>query len=236
MPIKKAFTLIEVLVIVAIISLLTIAAIVSYLSQLPKARDAQRKAHIDKIKIAFEDYYSDNECYPPADILDNCAGDELAPHLSGGIPCDPKYKTPYCYVYDASSPCQNYRLLSSLENNNDQAITNLEDFTGYCAGEQTYNYLVASGNLTNPESASGIVFPSPTPTPTPASSPTPTPTPTPASSPTPTPTSASGPGPYACQSNVCNYFGYPNNCPISFASNAECNSFCSTAHPSMNCN
>lgn len=230
MSTKKAFTLIEILVIVAIISLLTIAAIVSYLSQLPKARDAQRKAHLDKLKIAFEDYYNDNECYPPADILDNCGGDELAPHLSGGIPCDPKFKTSYCYVYDESSPCQNYRLISSLENTNDQSTTDLTDFSGYCEGEQTYNYLVASGNLTDPESADGVVFPTTTP------SPTPTPTPTPTSSPTPTPTSESGPGPYACQNQVCNNFGYPNSCPISFASHTECETFCTTAQPDMQCN
>lgn len=237
---KRGFTLIEILVVIAIVSLLAIAAIMGYLAQLPKARDAERKADIERIKIAFEDYYNDNECYPPPDILNNCASDDLAPYITGGIPCDPQKNTPYCYVYDTTSPCQNYRILTSLENRNDQIIRGQNcdpvigcNFDLYCGGN-AYNYITASSNVSDPTDTTGIIFPIPTPTPTATPEPSASPATSPTTTPTPTPTPDSGP--YACQNNVCNNYGFPNNCPISFSSRAACESYCPTADPASNCN
>ncbi|PJC43574.1 MAG: hypothetical protein CO039_03230, partial [Candidatus Pacebacteria bacterium CG_4_9_14_0_2_um_filter_34_50] len=99
---NRGFTLIEVLIVVAVLAILIIMALLLTPRQLEKARDGQRKSDLQKIKIAFEDYYNDNGCYPSADVLHNCGGvspsdHELSPYLQN-IPCDPKDQSYYLYL------------------------------------------------------------------------------------------------------------------------------------------
>ena len=253
MSTKKAFTLIEILIVVAIIAILTLLAIANWHQQLNRAKDAQRKKDLNRLKIAFEEYYDDNNCYPPTDIVNHCGGNQLQPYLNT-IPCDPAYKTPYCYVTDGSNCPQEFKLLATLQNRNDPAIKDLgcngADACGYettchqLTGRTGYNYGVSSSNASlanpNPEpvpsstpQSSPTPNPTSTPTPSPSSSPTPTPHPGPLHSPTPTPTPT--PGNYACDpQGVCNYYADPAsaNCPVTFA-NSTCNNACS--NPANRC-
>jgi type II secretion system protein G len=61
---RQAFTLVELLVVVAIIGLLSTVAVVSLNSSRAKARDTKRKADLVQISKALELYYSDNGSYP----------------------------------------------------------------------------------------------------------------------------------------------------------------------------
>ena len=93
---KSAFTLIEVLVVVAILALLTLAAIVSFGGSRDKADDSRVKSDLDRLKIAFEDYYSDHNCYPPLEWFDStadCGSDHLQPYLNV-MPCNRKTGSP----------------------------------------------------------------------------------------------------------------------------------------------
>lgn len=56
---KRAFTLIEMLIIVAIIGILAGIAMVTYLNQQVSSRDARRKADLNTIAIALDQYRSD---------------------------------------------------------------------------------------------------------------------------------------------------------------------------------
>lgn len=47
-------------------------AVWSISSNLAKSRDSKRKSDLDRIKIAFEDYYGDTNEYPPDGILSDC--------------------------------------------------------------------------------------------------------------------------------------------------------------------
>lgn len=60
----KGFTLLELLVVVAIIGLLATIAVVSLQQARAKARDAKRLANADQIVKALELYYDENEEYP----------------------------------------------------------------------------------------------------------------------------------------------------------------------------
>lgn len=62
---KKGFTLIEVLVVVAIIGLLASIVIVSLGSARPRARDTRRIADLRETQNALELYYTKNNYYPP---------------------------------------------------------------------------------------------------------------------------------------------------------------------------
>jgi len=222
------FTLIEVLIVIAIIGIITLAVIFSIMQNLAKSRDTKRKADIARIKTALEDYYADNQEYPTANLLDSCSSSELSPYLSS-LPCDPKTKQPYCYIYDANAPVgQNFRLLATLENQSDEIITQLgcNNTTTYCGYETTcavygtgYNYGTSSSDTTvlnpNPESGSGGSTTSST-------------TPSPSSTAGPLPSTT--PGIYACSPDRhCRTYDNPtlppHNCPITW-NVSNCNNYC----------
>jgi len=143
---NRGFTLIEVLIVVAVLAILIIMALLLTPRQLEKARDGQRKSDLQKIKIAFEDYYNDNGCYPSADVLHNCGGvspsdHELSPYLQN-IPCDPKDQSYYLYLpFDNSSgpgTCDGFRVWANLEKNDDSVITSLNCDGDIGCGASTY--------------------------------------------------------------------------------------------------
>ena len=179
------FTLIELLVTVAILAVLIILALIAWQNHLNQARDAQRKSDLERISIAFENYYNDKECFPAEDILQICGGDSLNPYLNI-IPCDPVYILPYCYIHDPNDTCgQSYKILAPLKAASDSIIEKLLCNGGlYCGYEPNcaasisppagsdyggFNYGVTSGNvqLYNPDAGSS---------PSPSSSPLPSPT------------------------------------------------------------
>ncbi|MBU0975100.1 prepilin-type N-terminal cleavage/methylation domain-containing protein [Patescibacteria group bacterium] len=131
---NRGFTLIEFLIVIAILSMLIMMALSLVPRQLEKARDGERKSDLQKIKIAFEDYYNDNGCYPSATVLQNCGGvspssHELSPYLQQ-IPCDPRDDSYYLYLpFDNSGgagTCDGFRVWANLEKNDDSVITDLK--------------------------------------------------------------------------------------------------------------
>lgn len=162
---KRAFTLIEVLVVVAIIAILTIAVIVGLTGQRDKASDARAKSDLDRLKIAFEDYYNDHNCYPPAAWFASaadCNSGNLKPYLNA-IPCDPKTGLPYKLETDTTG-CTWFKLYTNIQSTSSTVVFS----TPVQIGSKTYNYAVSSTNVTLP-------FPTSTPTPTPSPSPSPLP-------------------------------------------------------------
>lgn len=82
----KGFTLLELLIVIAIIGILSTIAAVSYSSVQKKTRDTRRVNDMRSIQGAFEQYYSaNNNAY-------TCAPGTT--YLPGGIPVDPK-PSPY---------------------------------------------------------------------------------------------------------------------------------------------
>lgn len=134
---QLGLSMIEVLTVVTIIGILIIIAITTLPAQIEKGRDGRRKSDLQKIKIAFENYYSDNDCYPPDTILDNCGGSELSPYMAT-IPCDPKTKTKYLYAPEGGSCPGYYRVFANLEVDEDPVIEELGCHTD--AGCGAYQY------------------------------------------------------------------------------------------------
>lgn len=230
---NAGLSLIELIIVIAIIIILILIAWMSWRNQFNKAKDANRKDDLQRLSIAFEEYFTDNDCYPSSDILDNCGGNEFSPYLET-IPCDPLSKTPYCYVSDGGCP-QNFRILSSLDSTADPIITKLQchgpEYCGYeveCEADivqSGYNYGVTSTNVTvlNPD-----VTP---PSPSPSVIPTPSPSPSPAG-PSPSPL----PGIYACDPNgQCNEYEETSTCGITFDDFNICNAYCPTSDPLERC-
>lgn len=118
---KKAFTLVEILVVVTIIALLASLAAVSYSQFVKQARDAKRKTDIEQIRAAIELYrnFDDNSLYPATATIvfgtgDIKSADGLTTYLSK-IPNDPLSSTGYTLYYTSLSGDTDYLLCAHLE-------------------------------------------------------------------------------------------------------------------------
>ncbi|MDP2860655.1 MAG: type II secretion system protein [bacterium] len=81
---KKGFTLVELMVVIAVIGILAGVALVSLNTSRAKARDVQRKTNIASVQRALEMAYADCGFYPYVDGV--CAG--TATMLAAGFPIE----------------------------------------------------------------------------------------------------------------------------------------------------
>ncbi len=226
------FTLVELIVVIAILSVLMVAFFMLFnpLSQLDKAKDAQRKHDFEQIRNALDTYYNDNNCYPT-----KLQGVPFGSAWSAGstvymkkVPQDPDCsKTGYCFVYQTdASNCPQWNVLYTRLSRPTNSLTSCLMFQA-CGYLQTkYNYCVMSGNVD-----CSYVKSNPLPTPL-------TPTPGPTSAPiggatsTPAPTQAPGncsPNYFAVSSGLCNSVT-SNNCTI-YGGSLTCYSGASGSDP-----
>jgi len=137
---QKGLTLIELLVVTAILAVLLIVGIGSFSLQRQKGFDARRKSDLAKLKVALEEYYNDNRCYPTAVIMSHCGLGDLKPYLDK-VPCDPVSKLPYGYVVDAR--CTYFGVFTTLNATSDPAIEQI-GCSPTCTSGKTYNYGVTN--------------------------------------------------------------------------------------------
>lgn len=167
---KKAFTLIELMIVIAILAILASLISGNFITSLQKGRDAKRKGDLQQIQKALEMYYEDNREYPEAGgtvgELDLNGGTDLC-HPDGcdtkiymaKLPKDPTSKCAYYYVHKTAldSNGEGYELYSAIENTNDVGegikLTDegVQDASGYgsnCNGTGSCNciYKISSPN------------------------------------------------------------------------------------------
>lgn len=160
------FTLIELLVVVAILAIIIVIALSMVKGERDKAQDATVKNSLNRLKIAFEDYYADHKCYPPKDYFDSpsdCNSSQLSPYLNK-IPCDVNSGTPFTLETD-NTGCIWFKLYGNLKSyQSDLATLDICDPNGSDLG----NYVVSSDNVVakvqcNNISSTPTTNPSPTP-------------------------------------------------------------------------
>lgn len=153
------FTLIELMIVIAILGVLAAMISGNFITSLKKGRDARRKGDLEQIQRALEMYYEDKKAYPlTADLT---FGDQLChPDLgcdptSGKIymqkvPNDPISSNNYVYSTDANGTY--YKLYSCIENALDQGPGVEKDgYTGKNCGNGRCNpcrYGISSPNTT----------------------------------------------------------------------------------------
>ena len=127
----RGFTLIEVLVVIAIIGILASIALVSFNTARRRTRDAQRIAHLRGLQLALELYYTSHSPpqYPQA--KEDCETEAygLKALTDNGyipqIPRDPSLPPPLnCYLYTStlSTPRRTYHLGATLEESSNPVL------------------------------------------------------------------------------------------------------------------
>lgn len=139
------FTLLELLVAMAIIAILSTAIWGNFFTSLTKSRDSKRKQDLDLISKALDLYYTDMKSYPASfPSLGTALINPTNPAViyMQKIPNDPLAPTaPYCYPTVAGGSY--YKMYAQLENPLDAKIIP----TVTCNGVY-YNYGISSSNTT----------------------------------------------------------------------------------------
>jgi type II secretion system protein G len=152
---KIGFTLIELMIIIAILGVLAALISGNFITSLKKGRDARRKADLEQIQRALEIYYEDKKSYPTFNIfqsanysfcetkIDTNCGTEKT--YMQKIPTDPVPGNNYVYV----SSGQSYQLYSCIENNLDQGPgVKQSGYARSCGSCGSCKYAISSVNTT----------------------------------------------------------------------------------------
>ena len=145
---NKAFTLIELLIAMAILGILATVGLVSFRTAQMRGRDAERKSDLKQISNALELYYSDYRRYPVSASFPWGAEfkDVKGTTYMKKVPQDPGAGS---YVYDVSTSNNKYRLFAHLENTEDKNI--ITGLTVPCGTGITCNFSITSPNTTPTE-------------------------------------------------------------------------------------
>lgn len=126
---NKGVTLVEVLLVMTIIVILAtmMTGAINPIALVGRANDSKRKKELGRIRVSFEDYYNDKNCYPTQGVVDglvnqaNCGSSIFSPWMNSW-PCDPETKQPY-YVYTEDLGCPDwFKVITNLGNENDTDI------------------------------------------------------------------------------------------------------------------
>jgi prepilin-type N-terminal cleavage/methylation domain-containing protein len=115
---RQAFSLLELLIVIAIIGILISVGVVSYSSAQQKSRNSRRISDMKAVQSAWEQYYADHNGNYPA-----LCSEIMTTYLPAGLPSDPRGSGGYTYDFTFCSETA-YCFCAHLENAAGNAAAN----------------------------------------------------------------------------------------------------------------
>lgn len=165
---SRGFTLIELMIVIAVMGTIIAISVGNFISAQVKARDARRKSDLSQIGKAVELYYNDHGQYPLHSTTNEVAGcgsdsqqrcqwgdsfiDEHGTVYMDTIPAERRSGLTYVYRSDGLK----YQLFAYLENQNDPMLDRdgdgNPDTYGQSCGSNPCNFALTSPNTNGAES------------------------------------------------------------------------------------
>ncbi len=138
---NSGITLIEIIITTIVFALLALVAFLNIPPQMAKARDAERKIDLRKIRIALITHHTIKNFFP--DNLTDCNQpfNLGSSQLIANFPCDPQSNDAYYYEKEGDQ----FKIYTNLENENDPSIEIIGCSHG-CGPDCRYNYGTSSTN------------------------------------------------------------------------------------------
>lgn len=140
LSLSKGFTLVELLVVMAILGVLTTLISGGFRSAQFRSRDVQRKSDLKQIASGLELYYSDYHKYPEKIIWGDEFTDSKTVYMKK-VPKDPSTALHYYYRLISG---QKFQLFAHLENTQDKNLITTAYDCG--PGPNSCNFSITSSN------------------------------------------------------------------------------------------
>lgn len=135
------FTLIELIIVMALMALLAIVGLTNYQTSLKNGRDNRRKLDLKSVSSALQIYYSDNSAYPVQANYGSIPN-ALVPNYLKTMTADPKFTGDDGYQYKSTSNGQCYCLSAKLERSvNNKNETGTPPACSQASSHANYNVL-----------------------------------------------------------------------------------------------